>query len=54
LTDHRDIILNRFNANLPASFKAVELRTDKDADTDAESEKITTKKRKKRNEKEKN
>ena len=52
-SDHRDIILNRFSANLPASFKAVELGTDKDADTDAESEKITTKKRKKRNEKEK-
>ena len=50
--DHRDIILNRFNANLPASFKAVELGNDKDADDDAESEKITTKKRKKRNEKE--
>jgi len=53
-SNHRDIILNRFNANLPASFRAVELGTDKDADTDAESEKITTKKRKKRNEKEKN
>jgi hypothetical protein len=47
--DHRDIILNRFNANLPASFKAVELGTEKDVDTDAESEKIRkTKKRKKR------
>jgi hypothetical protein len=53
-SDHRDIILNRFSANLPASFKAVELGTDKDADTEAESEKITTKKRKKRNDKEKN
>ena len=53
--DHRDIILNRFNANLPASFKAVELGTEKDVDTDAESEKIRkTKKRKKGNEKEKN
>ena len=46
LTDHRGILLNRFNTNLPASFKAVELGTDKDADTDAESKKITTKKRK--------
>jgi hypothetical protein len=54
--DHRDIILNRFNANLPASFKAVELGTEKDVDTDAESEKIrkTKKRKKKGNEKEKN
>ncbi len=43
--DHRDIFLNRFNANLPASFKAVELGTDKDADTEAKSEKITTTKK---------
>ena len=48
LADHRDILLNCFNANLPASFKAVELGTDKDADTDAESKNITTTKKRKR------
>jgi hypothetical protein len=40
--------LNRFNANLPASFKAVELGTDKDADTNAKSKKIMTNKKEKR------
>jgi hypothetical protein len=48
LADHCNILLNRFDANLPASFKAVELGTDKDADTDAESENITTTKKRKR------
>jgi hypothetical protein len=48
LADHRDILLNCFNANLPASFKAVELGTDKDADTNAESKNITTTKKRKR------
>ena len=53
-TDHHDIILNCFNANLPASFKAVKLGTNKDADTDAKSEKITTKKRKREMKRKKN
>ena len=54
MADNRGILLNRFNANLPASFKAVELGTDKDADTDVKSVKgATTNKRKKRNDKNK-
>ncbi len=51
--NHSIILLNSFNTNLPASFKAVKLGTDKDADTKAKSEKTTTtKKRKKRDRKE--
>ena len=54
LADHCNILLNRFNANLPASFEAVELGTHKDADIEAESEKTTTMKKRKKRDKQEN